>query len=370
MRIFLAFWLFAASLAVGMVQAQTSGTATTPVTIGGAIPCDIGPSVPSAPTQAVAAGFTHCIANFDFSRSTYSVPAFDSNNTWADCYGDNQTPGIIWHGGSAGIRELSPCNIRQVMDLGRTVLDFRWLPGYVFGGGGQSNQVSLQTNNMYTAKGTYNPTLTVGNYYVETINRLKASCPASACSQNAGGPNDVYMWGFINSPDGSGLEVDIQEFHTNAHGASGSGVAAGNCAWSNGGQPCWSNWQAQSAIIGVPNYSNLDYHNYGALLTSNGATNKYICMYIDDVLQNPTGCLVAMNGNGVADHTFLNRSYVTVGASSNSGNAGQPIDFMVQNVIVWSCANYKNPNATTAMCNGTTLTSSTLGTGQTLAYYH
>ena len=335
--------------------------------------CDIGPPA-AIPPEAQAAGLTHCVANFDFSQSAYSWPpwAFGGGAaTWVDCFGESaNNPNILWHGGSAGIREFSPCDIHQKTDslTGQTVMNFQWLPGFTWGsqyfGSPQANQVSIQTNNMYTGS-TYNPTLTVPNYYVETVNRIEASCPASACSQNSGGPDDVYMWGYINSPDGGGLEVDIQEFQTNAlNGTSGTGVAAGNMSEIRTGQAYWSNWGPNKANLPA-GYSNLSYHNYGALLTSDGQTDQRVCMFIDDTLQNDQGCQIAYNGGVVDRKHFNNRSYIIIGASSNNGGARRPIDFDVANVIVWSCLAYK-----TSQCNGTSLANQSLPTGQTLSYYH
>jgi hypothetical protein len=74
-------------------------------------------------------------------------------------------------------------------------------------------------------------------------------------------------------------EVDIYEFQTNDAGG-GTGVAAGNCC----GIPAWTNWGPNKNALPA-GYSVLNYYRYGALQTSDGATSKYVCMYIDDVLQ-------------------------------------------------------------------------------------
>jgi hypothetical protein len=362
-------WSAAAHLAAAQGQSVRRGG----VQASQQVTCDIGPPA-AVPVEAAAAGFTHCVANFDFSQSTYAVPAYNPTGvagSWANCYGENNGKSdILWHGGSGGLVLVSPCNIKQKTDAsdGSTVMNFEWRPTYAFqAGGGQRNQVSLMTYNQYASG---HPALTVGNYYVQTISRLEASCPSSACPSNAGGPSDVYMY---PTPGSYGTEIDILEFTTNAlNGTSGTGVAAGNCGYSNGGNPCWANWTTASgsAIIGVSNYSNVAFHNYGALSTSDGVHDKRICMYIDDILQNSSGCLIEQGGAvGTNDTNFLTRNMIIVGASSNPGNAGQPIEFNVKNVIVWSCANY-NQSGATGMCNGATLFSQVQGNGQTLAYYH
>lgn len=329
--------------------------------------CDIGPPA-AIPAEAQAAGFMHCVANFDFSQPTYAVPAWDleapASQHWYDCQGEN--PNVLWHQGSAGVNMYNPCTIHQKADpvTGQLVMNFQWLPVYdnKWGsqfGNGQFNQIGGQTfNNFADPKA---PTLTVGNYYVETSNRIESPC--GDCPANAGGPVDVYMWGYWGSPDGGGLEIDSPELQTNARGV--GVVAAGNCGWSAGGKPCWSNWGANQKNL-PSGYNALNFNTYGALLTSDGATNKYVCMYINDILQNDMGCLTAKkNPAGDLDNYFTNRSWILVSAGSNNGAATQPINFNVAFIRVWSCAAYR-----TSMCNGTTLSTSTLPTGQTLAYYY
>jgi hypothetical protein len=330
-------------------------------------PCDFGPPVMAIPAAAQAAGLTHCVANFDFSQPTYAEGA---PKPWFDCMGESaNTAGIIWHGGSAGIGEESPCNIHQVKDpqTGALVEDFQWLPAPSFKHGSargewQANQVALQTNNMYLGQ-TYHPTMSVPNYYLTTTVRLPANC--NGCVSNAGGPADIYMWGFLNSPDGGGLEIDSPELQTNPRGGSGSGVAAGNCGLCANGSPYWSNWGANQKNL-PPGYNSSNYNTYDAMLTSDGKTSQLVCMYINGILQNDTGCQTAKNNAGGTDTGhFGNRSYLTIGTSSNNGAALFPMDLYVQNVVLFSCASYQ-----TGQCNGTTLASRTLPTGQTLQYWH
>jgi hypothetical protein len=350
-------WSVAAHRATGQGQSvRRDGIPASQVT------CDIGPPA-TVPVEAAAAGFTHCVANFDFSQPTYSVAAYDmvapAASHWADCFGEY--PSAMWHGGSSGIREFSPCNVKQKIDPGdgSTVLNFEWLPPYTWGsqyfGNGQANQVSLMTYDPYHSHAA---TLSVGNYYVETTNRIEATCPSSSCSSNAGGPNDVYMYPV---PGTNGTEIDIQEFQTNQLG--NSGVAAGNCSWSNCG---WTNWNAKSPIVGISNYSNLTYHTYGARITSDGKTDRKVCMWIDHVLQGGSaGCdFVRDSSGGPPDTNFTSRSILIMGASSNNGAAKLPIDFNVKNITLWSCTSYQ-----TTMCNGSSLHTAMLPTRQIDAYY-
>jgi hypothetical protein len=168
------------------------------------------------------------------------------------------------------------------------------------------------------------------------------------------------MWNFYKSPDGGGIEVDIQEFHTNAGPPNGSGVAAGNCGNSNNDKPFWSNWDGADTMARIPpGYNNLVYYEYSAMLISDDKTNKYVCMWIDDILQNSTGCKTAKKSDGTIDNThFLNRTWVIFGTSSICGCATDPVDFDVAYIHVWTCPSYGGPNVTTVtpsvQCNGTT----------------
>ena len=298
--------------------------------------CDIGPPVPTSviPPGAKLAGFTHCAANFDFSQ-----PLYATLSNWFDCDGTN--PNVLWHKGSAGVSFVNPCNIFQKVDTttGRKVVDFEWLASYGNRGNGtQANQIGGWTYNNFNHRSSFD----VGNYYIETTSRLEQLCPN--CAKNSGGPDDVYTWMTDQTdPD----EVDIYEFQTNDAGG-GTGVAAGNCC----GIPAWTNWGPNKNALPA-GYSVLNYYRYGALQTSDGATSKYVCMYIDDVLQG-AGC-------GSAGSTLNARNNVLVSAGSNTGTSSQNIDMDVGYIRVWSCDAYK-----TSMCNGMTLATGTNG----LKYWH
>jgi hypothetical protein len=295
------------------------------------VTCDIGPPA-TVPAEAAAAGFTHCVANFDFSR-----PEYATLSDWFDCDGSN--PNVLWHSGSAGVPFVNPCNIHQKLDAvaNQNVMNFEWLTkyddnGYNQAGIYQANQVGGQTFNNWTGSST----LTVGNYYVETVNRVEGPV-CVRCPPSSGGPNDVYMWGYYGTPDGGGLEVDVNESNT-------IGFAAGNCSGcANSDYGYWTSWGPNQSRL-PSGYSVFDYHTYGALLTSDGATNKYVCMWVDHTLQNDSGCQIA------GYDYFDNRSSLLASAGSNAGTATRNIAFDVQYISVWSCDAYQ-----ASMCNGTTL---------------
>jgi hypothetical protein len=212
--------------------------------------CDLGPNAPAIPPEAQAAGFTHCAGNWDFSQPLYAMLS-----NWFDCDGSGST--LLWHKGSAGVSFPNPCNIYQYNDNGIKVIRFEWLTsysnkGYNVTGIPQSNQIGGQTFNNFTKT----PSFTVGNYYIEVIDRLDGSACFS-CPQNSGGPNDVYMWGQFGDQ-----EIDIQEFNKDS-GRAASGSCCAGFRWTNWGP-------GRNAIPG--RYSIFTYHKYSVLVTSDGAT--------------------------------------------------------------------------------------------------
>src|SRR6516165_44763 len=319
-------WSAATHLAAAQGQSVHGG-----VPASQQVACDIGPPAP-VPVEAVAAGLTHCVANFDFSQ-----PEYATLSNWFDCDGSN--PSALWHSGSAGVTFVNPCNIHQKIDpvVNQNVMNFEWLTSYDNNGYNQTgiyqaNQVGGQTFNNWTNS----PTLTVGNYYVETVNRVEGPA-CTSCPPSSGGPNDVYLWGYYGSPDGDGLEVDVNESNT-------IGFAAGNCSGcANSSRGYWTSWGPNQSRL-PSGYSVFNYHTYSALLTSDGATNKYVCMWVDHILQNDSGCQIA------GYDYFNNRSWLLASAGSNAGTATRNIAFDVQYIRVWSCDGYQ-----TSMCNGTTL---------------
>jgi hypothetical protein len=284
------------------------------------VTCDRG-SPAIVPAEAAAAGFTHCVANFDFSQ-----PEYATLSNWFDCDGSNSN--VLWHSGSPGRTFVTPCNINQKIDpaINQNVMNFEWSIS------DKSGVVGGQTFNNWTNFAT----LTVGNYYVETVNRVEGPA-CTSCPPNSGGADgDVYMSG----PP----EIIVEESNT-------IGFASAVCGGCRPSIYYWTNYGENSSRL-PSGYSVFDYHTYGASLTSDGATNKYVCMWVDHILQNDSGCQIPETSN------FNARSWLLTSAGSSSM---QNIDFDVQYIRVWSCDAYQ-----TSMCNGTTLATGANG----LTYWH
>ena len=267
---------------------------------------------PSAvPTEAQAAGFTTLAADYDFSQ-----PLYATQSNWFDCNGSQSS--LFWHKGNPGVSMPLPCNVFQTTDGGNTVMDSEYLTSYNGITSGQFSQVGGQTFD------NFNKTVSVDfpNMYIETVARIATTY---GTPQNSGGPNDVWTWD--NTPNHS-LEIDVFELYEDSGGFGDGGT----------GSVHWYSYETNNLPGG---WSPVGYHKYGALLTSDGATSRHVCMFVDDLLQ---GC-----SNEPATN-FIVRNWIIMSAGSNSSNAGANIDMLVQYIRVWSCANWQS-----SMCNGSTL---------------
>jgi hypothetical protein len=320
----------------------------------GTIACDIGPPVSSIPAEAQMARLTHCAANWDFGQ-----PLYAQRSNWMNChwgYGEPVYPAILWYMGSGGVYFPNPCDtINQKYDAaaGKNVMDFEWLAqygnrGYNLGGHiPQANQVGVETQDNRGNNYSGAPTWTVGNYYIETTARLEGPA-CNSCAQNSGGPNDVYL--------GGDSEVDVFELQLDtAKGAHPNGWATGHVSADHSAD--WGSYAPFNKYV-PSDYTPLTYYKYSALHTSDGNTDSRVCLYVNNVLASPK-CAVYVPSN------FTSRSVVLVSAGSNTGTASQNINLDVQNITVWSCDAHA-----TSMCNGTSLVTRQLPTGQTLSYYH
>jgi hypothetical protein len=212
-------------------------------------------------------------------------------------------------------------------------MDVQYLTSYNnTGKSGQFNQVGGQTFNIFNGAVSQN----FGNMYIETTARLARSYPGNA---NAGGPNDVWTW-----DDGPNhhLEIDVFELYEDQGGFGNAGTSH-------------VHWYSYSTNNLPSGWAPTSYHKYGALLTSDGATARNVCMFVDDILQ---GCGVEDAAN------FDVRNRIIMSAGSNQGAAAENIDLLVQNIKVYSCSDWQ-----TSMCNGATQFNGTQN-GQSFVYWY
>jgi hypothetical protein len=275
------------------------------------------------PTEAANAGFTTLAQSWDFSKPLYAV-----QSNWYDCNGS--VPNVLFHQGNPGVSLKNPCNVFQINDGGVTVMDFQYLTSYEGNGfSGQFNQVGGQTFD------NFNNTVSIDfpNMYIETVARVARTFGAP---NNSGGPNDVWTW----STSGThALELDVFELYEDQGGFGNAGVAAHD---TNSGGFTWTSYGTNHLPAG---WKPTDYHKYGMLLTSDGATEIYGCSFVDDIFQ---GCQ-ATNA-AIVPGLFTSRNRIIASAGSNSAAAAANIDLHIKYINVYSCANWKDQ-----MCNGSAL---------------
>jgi hypothetical protein len=115
------------------------------------------------------------------------------------------------------------------------------------------------------------------------------------------------------------------------------------CSHNTGAYDC--NWTSYGTNNLPAGWKPTDYHKYGMLLTSDGATEIYGCSFVDDIFQ---GCQAARAAS--APGLFMSRNRIIASAGSNSATAAANIDLYIQYINVYSCANWE-----AQMCNGSAL---------------
>jgi hypothetical protein len=290
----------------------------------------------SAPTEATAAGFTTLAANYDFSQ-----PFYATQSNWLDCTNTNSS--LIWHWGSPGITPVFPCNINQRIDpsTGQTVMDLQYLASYSsYGQSGNNNYVSMQTIIRSGAAAATFP-----NMYLEAVYRIDSVYSSGG---NTSGPTGVWQWMQNHT-----IELDFGELYGSSNGF---GLFGWHNWETNTGAGIWVSYDSGYNHYIPAGWRPTDYHKYSALLTSDGTTARWVCAYIDDVLQ---GC-----GNpGATSAQYTDREWLLAWVGSN--NLGPLVDtnLYIQYIRVWSCANWASQ-----MCNGSTLSNS--GGANPLVYWH
>jgi hypothetical protein len=172
--------------------------------------------------------------------------------------------------------------------------------------------------------------------YIETTARIARS--DTTAPANSGGPSDVWTWD--DGPDHH-LEIDVFELYADQGGFGNGGTSHVH----------WFSYANNNLPAG---WKPTDYHKYGALLTSDGATGRNVCMFVDDILQS-------CGDEDAANFNIRNRMIIAGG--SNSANTDQNLDLLIQDIKVYSCASWA-----TEMCNGTTKVNVTRN-GQNFVYW-
>lgn len=320
-----------ASETVSLNITSSTGHIVTSSVIGGASStstCDIGPSYTgSIPPGAVAAGFTHCAANYDFTTSAYATLS-----SWLDVCGASSPQ---WYATSSdGSGNPAPCSAWTITtDGGSQVLQMHWDSSF--------NASSVYVTGMQTKT---NPTtgqdFPQGAYFEATFRNTTTSF---GDERNSGSPFIMAWWAWQFPPSGSGVvEWDFLEVYAFAASLGSPSCGAVVCQAGS----TWHNWANNSSnefatyahpnVPLVGNYDPTTYQTIGTLVTNDGFSTIEGCQYLNNVGVSCGG--VSPNAN-----QYSNRSYLIMysGPQNNGGvnyNPSVPQDLYVKSVRVFTCA--------------------------------
>jgi hypothetical protein len=323
--------LFTAALLVPGLAYSANPTANLTVQVA---PAGSGLAVP---TEAAAAGFTTLAANFDFSQ-----PFYATRSNWLDCAGTNAS--LPWHVGAPGVDTSAGCtSIVQATDplTGQPAMFMPHTTTQDSGGGtGGWDAVQMITHWGNQADSVGTPLFP--NMYVEATYRDTSN----ATGQNAG----VWNWQSQTGVPGA-IEFDYGEIYNGGYTAAGTGN------WGNGqaGGEFFNSNPGNNNL--APGFAPTNYHKYGGLITSDGATAIWNCLFVDDRLQK------CINPRALSAQ-YQNKYWLVI--SNNATPVPVPVetDLWIKSIKVWTC-----PNWQTQMCNGSTLVTTTQS-GVTWKYWH
>lgn len=313
-----------------------SGGATLATAMFGAN-CDIGPGyVGLLPAAAVAAGFTHCAANYDFSSTanfTYNGNTYNFSNkdTWFGGGGGcTQQNWLLYNLGY--ISPVTPCSdFSIVSDSGLNTLRIQYTQADINAG----SEMSWMTTSTGGTVGTFFP---VGEY-IEWVWRLDSGTwyPNNPIGKSIE-PWVIFSWSFNNT--GNHVEWDAQEWFNGCGNTSCVGSSTSTHDWANGG----AGFTTFICNVATGCADGANYHTYGMRATSDG-TNYGQCAYTDNALN---ACNSAAFGNP-GDATITNYWGWGIGQQNASGGTlSAPMIGYVRRVTIFAC-----PNWQTQQCNGT-----------------
>lgn len=345
----------------GSPKSQAITVTCNPAAVG--IACDIGPNYTgSVPPAAQAAGFTHCVANYDFTQ-TGSFSAFGhSGYTWANMAGwldicGASTP-VMYAFSYGGPSTEPPCSDYNIVtdnngDPGQSngkVLQVTYTPADNSSPNGQTMLNTVSQNGNPTPAGLY---LKQGFYDEQTMRLTVATVNSSCQSWNVGCLTyDFWTYAIGGSCPGcngtGGAEFDFVEMFTNGNWYSTGGT-------SNLGS--FSNYPVGNAT------GQSSYHTYGALTTvlnTNSGSNVENCVVVDNV--SASRCV---SGN-LDQTTYITNPnmqvYVAeIGPQRNGNNCGpsnnqscaptQNQNALIQKTTLWACpgANESTPCYTNSL---------------------
>jgi hypothetical protein len=292
------------------------------------IACAQGPNFTGTiPQPAVAAGYTTCIANLDFTvtasfTSGGNTYQWSNLSSWLSCPGVNAPNAILYLSGDSGSANPQCSDISIATDGGKQVLKMDLPQANPNGSGGDELTGSEDISPGWT--------IPVGAYFQATLREPNCSAQPSSfhCS-------NFWLWVHDQGTNTSHVEVDHEEDFT-------------------GGAGSFLHEYVPSGASSSPTFSTAQwpptstYATVGSLVTHNGSTRLADCNYSNGVAVSSSCQSLAVSSAQVAA-----RNYVTMSGSAHANTTGLNADQIVywQNVLIFACASWATTN-----CSGTVIT--------------
>lgn len=313
---------------------------------GGTIACDIGPPYTgSIPVPAQNAGFTHCVANWDFTQTqswtdTVGTHQWSNLSSWLDCAGAGSNT-ILYAVQNTTCSDISIVTNDPSLS-GTQVLKAIYTPSDTNGATylwsdsnfGYPNSPGLRTHE---------------GFYTDEVWRATSDSFNTCASGHANCSQYIYWFFQINAscnPNCSDLEVDVNEVFG---GPSGLSFAAAHSVSPN----------TELIDFGtISGYDRTQYNTVGMLttVTNGGSPNYEACAVLNNVSRNSCG-------TGSISQTAISTTtleyYVNQVGPYCSGSGCSPtsnVTQYTQRATIWSCAGYSG-NTSGAPCYTSSLMS-------------
>jgi hypothetical protein len=315
-----------------------------PPAASGPTPCDIGtPYTGSIPAAAAQAGFTHCVANYDFTQTqsftSCQYPANSSTlsgcstsyqwsniGSWLWCPGTySPTQPLLWEGSTP---QANCARFTIVTDAlnGLQALQVQYTPDDT------NNSTLIQTNSSSGWPNSQGVHIMHGAY-VEEVTRIATDWTQYGCS------NCQYFGTWQTQANGSCsscgyFEDDLDEQYADPYG--------GSCGGSRTGATL--NYQncAQGSNANISGYNRETWQTYGMLTTvlNTSSGNNYQTCYVFN--NQSTGVCGAMNATTaqISEPTYF--YYLASVGPYTAGLPPIPVAEVVniERFTIWACAGY------------------------------
>ncbi len=348
------------------------GTSTQHCTVqaiqGGTTNADIAINVTtgSTPAMAAAAGFTTQVLDADFTSPAYSNPA-----TFVDNCGTGLTgPHFVWAHFLSATRMNCASDVTVIPDPddptgSPQVLSVSCPPSE--GCARQATGGNIQWPHVLWQLSEPCNTFTAGcmpiEYYFELVFRI----PTAGWDQSSGAAHVNHYWTGRNSDPSGGIPYPNVYMETDPFET--VGPPSTNCAAQGIPlAPCYTQGGVENSndpqVVTTPqgefgqgtttDFQN--YHTLAALVTSDGSSVIWECVFVDGALTNPSGttqCISMTSQPSFSPGGYLqhDNGFTTEFDLFGTGNPVVPIQVLYKSLKIWECPNYQ-----TATCSGTLIT--------------